>query len=70
MIALTSLRPREFVAGLGCYQRTVGYDELEQPAADEPVVYVDFSGDEALRSRVHKHFGGALVHDCFAGSAC
>jgi hypothetical protein len=69
IIALTSPRHREFVDGLGCYSRTVGYDELEQLPADAPVVYVDFSGDEALRARVHAHFGDALVHDCFAGSA-
>lgn len=68
-IALTSPRHREFVQRLGCYSRTQGYDELEQLPVDEPVVYVDFSGDEALRARVHAHFGQALVHDCFAGSA-
>jgi hypothetical protein len=69
MVALTSPRHRGFVEGLGCYSRTVGYDELEQLPADERVVYVDFSGDEALRARVHAHFGDALVHDCYAGSA-
>ena len=36
---------------------------------DVPTLYVDFSGDEALRARVHRHFGEALVYDCFAGSA-
>ncbi len=28
-----------------------------------------FIGDAALRARVHRHFGAALAHDCFAGSA-
>jgi hypothetical protein len=69
MTALTSPRHRGFVEGLGCYGRTAGYDELEQLPADERVVYVDFSGDETLRARVHAHFGDALVHDCYAGSA-
>jgi len=69
MIALTSPRHRSFVEGLGCYAQAVVYDELEQLPVDQPVVYVDFSGDEALRGRVHRHFGAALVHDCFAGSA-
>jgi len=68
-VAVTSTHHREFVKGLGCYGSTVGYDEVERLPVDEPVVYVDFSGDEALRSRVHAHFGDALVHDCFAGSA-
>jgi hypothetical protein len=68
-IALTSGGNQDFVQGLGCYQRTVGYDELASIAADQPALYVDFSGDEALRARVHHHFGDALVYDCYAGSA-
>jgi Protein of unknown function (DUF2855) len=68
-VALTSAHHREFVERLGCYGRTVGYDDLERLPADEPVAYVDFSGDEELRSRVHHHFGDALVYDCYAGSA-
>lgn len=34
-----------------------------------PTLYVDFSGDEDLRARVHHHLGDALVYDCYAGSA-
>ena len=68
-IALTSPRHREFVAGLGCYARTATYDQLEQLPTDQPVLYVDFSGDATLRARVHRHFGAALVHDCAVGSA-
>ena len=68
-VALTSQRNAGFVQGLGCYHRTVSYDDLEAISADVPTLYVDFSGDEALRARVHHHFGDALVYDCFAGSA-
>jgi hypothetical protein len=68
-VALTSARHLRFVAGLGCYEEVAAYDELSTLAADTPTLYVDFSGDEALRERVHRHFGDALVYDCFAGSA-
>jgi len=32
-------------------------------------LYLDFSGDEALRSAVHHHFIDSLKYDCYAGSA-
>ena len=69
LIALTSAGNKAFVEGLGCYQRCVAYDELDTIATDVPTLYVDFSGDEGLRARIHHHFGPALVYDCFAGSA-
>jgi Protein of unknown function (DUF2855) len=69
MIALTSPRNRTFVQGLGCYSRCVTYGELERLPIGEKVLYVDFSGDETLRARIHRHFGDALVYDCYAGSA-
>lgn len=70
LLGLTSSRHRHFVEGLGCYDRVLGYDALETAlAADVPTLYVDFSGDAALRARVHRHLGAALVYDCYAGSA-
>lgn len=69
LIALTSARNKAFVEGLGCYQRAVSYDELDTLPTDIPTLYVDFSGDEDLRAKIHHHFGAALVYDCFAGSA-
>jgi Protein of unknown function (DUF2855) len=69
LVALTSARNLAFVESLGCYDRTVNYGALESIARDQPTVYVDFSGDEALRARIHHHFGAALVYDCYAGSA-
>ncbi len=68
-VALTSPRNREFVANLGCYGRTVTYAEIDSLDAQTPTLYVDFSGDDALRAQIHHHFGNALVYDCFAGSA-
>lgn len=69
LIALTSARNQGFVAGLGCYQETVAYEQLKSIDAGRPTLYVDFSGDEALREKIHHQFGDQLVYDCFAGSA-
>ena len=69
LVALTSKRNRAFVEGLGAYQQTATYETLETIRRDRPTMYVDFSGDETLRERVHLHFGDALVYDCYAGSA-
>ncbi|MDO8768381.1 MAG: DUF2855 family protein, partial [Burkholderiaceae bacterium] len=69
LTGLTSERNRRFVDSLGCYQQAISYTELPGQATDQPTLYVDFSGDVALRQRVHQHFGEALVYDCYAGSA-
>ena len=68
-VGLTSPRNAGYVGGLGCYDETATYDALDALPADTPTLYVDFSGSETLREQVHTHFGAALVHDCFAGSA-
>lgn len=69
VVGLTSARNRAFTEQLGCYQRVITYEELEREEASTPTLYLDFAGDTALRERVHRHFGGALVYDCVAGSA-
>jgi hypothetical protein len=51
------------------YSRIVSYDQLEELEAGVPTTYVDFSGDEKLRLRIHKHFAGTLAYDCVVGSA-
>lgn len=67
-IGLTSAGNRAFVEQLGCYDRAVTYDALDGIAPDVPTLYVDFSGDDGLRARVHEHFGAALVYDCVVGA--
>jgi hypothetical protein len=69
LVGLTSARNRDFVKNLGCYDSAVTYDELTSLSASRRTLYLDFSGDEDLRAKVHFHFGDALVYDCFAGSA-
>jgi hypothetical protein len=69
LVGITSKGNQAFVDSLGCYQRSVSYDAVESLDPATPTLYVDFSGDTTLRARVHRHFGAALVHDCYAGSA-
>ena len=69
LVGLTSARNKAFTEALGCYQRAITYEELEQQPASTRIVYLDFAGDTALRERVHRHYGEALVYDCVAGSA-
>ncbi len=68
-VALTSPSNADFVSALGCYSAVVAYADLETIPAAEPTLYVDFSGDPALRERVHAHFGEALRYDCLVGFA-
>lgn len=67
LVALTSPGNRDFVEALGCYAKTYSYDELGQIARGQSTLYLDFSGDAALRSRIHEHFGSTLVYDCLVG---
>ncbi len=69
LVGLTSGGNMKFVEGLGCYQKTVNYKDLESLDPNTPTLYVDFSGDNVLRRRVHEHFGNSLVYSCYAGSA-
>lgn len=69
LIGLTSAGNKAFVDGLGCYHQSTTYEQVDSLRADVPTLYLDFSGNEDLRAKVHFHFGDFLVYDCFAGSA-
>ncbi len=69
IIGLTSEKNQAFVQRLGCYKSVATYEELASIDAGIPTLYIDFSGDDALREHIHQHFGDNLVHDCYAGSA-
>lgn len=69
LTALTSASNLGFVNKLGCYDRALRYEEVASIDATVPTLYVDFSGSEDLRRRVHEHLGERLVYSCYAGSA-
>lgn len=67
-IGLTSARNRAFVESLGVYDRVVAYDEIADGlAGDEQLVYVDMSGDGAVRAAVHTTAGERLRASIMVG---
>jgi len=68
VIGLTSPRNAEFVSGLGCYDRTLLYDEVASLDAETPTVLVDMSGSGPMVNAVHHHFGDQLKHSCIVGA--
>jgi hypothetical protein len=66
-IGLTSARNAAFTRSLTCYDSTVAYDDVTALAADERAVYVDMSGDAALRATVHAHWNEQLAYSCAVG---
>jgi hypothetical protein len=65
-VGLTSAGNREFVAGLDVYDSVSRYDEIAQ-LPGKRVVYVDVSGDGAIRTDIHAHFGDRLAHSAAVG---
>lgn len=68
VVGLTSPGNVAFCESLGCYDRVVEYDALEQLDAAAPSVYIDFAGSVGLRQRVHTHFS-ALAYSCAVGAS-
>jgi hypothetical protein len=66
LVGLTSPRSAEFVAGLGIYDRTVGYDAIESLERG-PATYVDFSGDAEVRHAIHSHYREDLLNSTAVG---
>jgi hypothetical protein len=66
-IGLTSPRNGEFTRSLGCYDRTVLYADVQALANDALTVYVDMSGDAAVRATVHAHWNEQLAYSCSVG---
>ncbi len=66
IVGLTSAGNREFVEGLKVYDSVHLYDDIAQLPGDR-AVYVDISGDGAVRTKVHAHYGERLAHTAAAG---
>jgi hypothetical protein len=67
VVGLTSPGNRAFVAGLGCYDRVVTYDDVASLDAATPTAFVDMAGDGRVVRAIHEHFGGALRYSCIVG---
>ena len=67
IVGLTSASNVAFVKGLGCYDRVMAYDAIGSLPQDKASVYVDLSGDGAVRKALHEHFGDSLTYSCSVG---
>lgn len=69
LVGVTSGCNLGFVQQIPCYDHAVTYEQLASLDPAKPTLYVDFSGNDALRKTIHDYFGRALTYDCYAGSA-
>lgn len=67
IVGLTSAGNAAFVERLGCYDRVLAYADIASLPRETPTVYVDMSGDGAVRKAVHGHFGDRLKYSCAVG---
>jgi len=67
VVGLTSAANLEFTRALGCYDEVVAYGDLATLPAGDRIVYVDMSGDAALRAAVHQRWGEQLAYSCSVG---
>jgi len=67
VVGLTSATNLAFTRALGCYDEVVAYDDLAALPAGDRAVYVDMSGDAALRASVHQRWGDRLAYSCSVG---
>jgi Protein of unknown function (DUF2855) len=67
IVGLTSAANREFVEALDVYHSVYGYDQVSA-LPGKRAVYVDFSGDGAVRRDVHARYGDRLAHSSAVGA--
>jgi hypothetical protein len=67
MVGLTSPANVEFTESLGCYDRVLAYDAVEELDAGVPTAYLDVAGNADLRQRLRAHLGDQFVHDAVVG---
>jgi hypothetical protein len=68
LVGLTSPRNVAFTESLGCYDRVVAYDSLQELDPARPTAYLDLAGNAALRRSLHQHLGASLVEDATCGA--
>jgi len=66
-IGLTSGKNLAFCEGLGCYDRVLTYESLEETPGNRAAILVDMAGAADLNARIHRHYGEHLRYDCRIG---
>lgn len=69
IVALTSAANAGFVTGLGYYDQTITYDQLDELNADTPSVLIDFAGNGAVLAAVHQRLQEKLKYSALVGAA-
>jgi hypothetical protein len=67
-IGLTSASNVSFVEKVNLYDEVATYNDIETLAEWSPTVFVDMAGNASVVSRIHHHFGEALVHSSSIGA--
>ena len=67
VVGLTSSKNQDFVRSLGCYQQVLTYDEIDVLSPTISSVYVDFSGNVAVRRALHTQVAGGLTYSASIG---
>lgn len=67
VVGLTSAGNVAFVESLGCYDRVLPYEAVDQLSPAVPTAYLDFAGRADLRARIHRHLDARLVHEAVVG---
>lgn len=68
VVGLTSPANLAFTRSLGCYDEVLSYGDVPAGLADEPSVYVDFSGSATLRTAIHERLADNLAYSCLVGA--
>jgi len=66
-IGLTSPGNLAFTTDLGCWDEVIAYEDVTRLSPEIGAVYVDMSGDAALRATIHAHWKDRLAYSCSVG---
>jgi len=67
IIGLTSKANSEFVSGLGWYDQTICYDEIDQLNSNPKHIVVDFTGNHKTQFHLQTVLRENLVYNCLVG---
>jgi hypothetical protein len=67
VVGLTSAGNVAFVESLGCYDRVLPYDAIDQLSPAVPTAYLDFAGSTDVLARIRRHLDARLVYEAVVG---
>lgn len=67
VVGLTSAGNMAFVESLGCYDRVLPYEAVDQLSPAVPTAYLDFAGRTDVLARIRRHLDVRLVYEAVVG---